>query len=140
MQVASLGRCLSQCKSLPSVVGCFLLCAMLSACDSGVQEVRIAAQDFRFDPSDIRLSASKPIRLWIVNEGREPHEFSSTLFADPQARIHDNADPSQSPSRDGMRILPGRAVTLTVQAPPGTYLFRCLVKGHAGMNGTLILE
>lgn len=109
----------------------------LATCEPSMQDIRIAAQDFRFDPSEIRLSAARPVRLRIVNEGREIHEFGSPLLSDPQ--VHVRIEPPQNlPSN--VRITPGRTATITLQAPPGTYLFRCVIRGHAGMTGTLIIE
>lgn len=110
------------------------------ACEPRVQEVRIAAQDFRFIPSEIRLHAADPIRLVIVNEGREPHDFTSPLLFDPRVRNLPDAGPGQPQQSGRFRILPGRSVTVTFQAPPGTYLFRCQIRGHAGMIGTLIVD
>jgi len=104
----------------------------LLGCDPPEQEVRLAAQDFRFSPSTIYLHADAPVRLTIVNEGREPHEFASPLLTD--ARVRGLAAP------DGFRVPPGRSITVHFQAPPGTYPFRCRVRGHPGMEGTLIVE
>jgi len=98
------------------------------------------AQDFRFVPAEVRLHAGDPIRLVIVNEGREPHEFTSPLLSDPQVRVLWEAETAQSLHGASLRILPGRAATVTFQAPPGTYLFRCPIRGHAGMHGTVIVE
>lgn len=112
----------------------------MTACESRVQETRIAAQDFRFVPAEVRFHARDPVRLVIVNEGREPHEFTSPLLSDPQVRVLSDAEPAQSRQADSLRILPGRAATVTFQAPPGTYLFRCQIRGHAGMYGMIIIE
>ncbi|MER3424925.1 MAG: hypothetical protein C4293_18585 [Nitrospiraceae bacterium] len=82
-------------------------------------------------------SFGDPALLRIVNEGREIHEFGSPLLSDPQ--VHVRIEPPQNlPSN--VRITPGRTATITLQAPPGTYLFRCVIRGHAGMTGTLIIE
>jgi uncharacterized cupredoxin-like copper-binding protein len=104
-----------------------------------VQDIRIAAQDFRFDPSQILVSAQRPVRIRIVNEGREIHEFASSLLTHPDVRIRSD-ERSDALNHKSVRILPGHTATLIIQAPPGVYLFRCLVRGHAGMNGTLIME
>ena len=121
-----------------AVIG-FALAGMV-ACDPGVQEIRIAAQDFRFDPSEIRLSAEKPIRLRIVNEGRQPHAFQSLLLSSGEVRILSDTDSPHHLLSDSVRVDPGRAVTIAMQAPPGTYLFRCAIQGHGGMAGTLVVE
>ncbi len=113
---------------------------LVNACDPDVQTVRIAAQDFRFDPVEVRAIAGRPLRLTIVNEGREPHEFAGPLLVDPRVRLI--ADPSSDAvlRQDGIRILPGRSLQLTLWMPPGTYLFHCQVRGHKGMTGTLLVD
>jgi uncharacterized cupredoxin-like copper-binding protein len=113
---------------------------LVNACDPGVQAIRIAAQDFRFDQMEVRAIAGRPLRLTIVNEGREPHEFASPLLSDPRVRL--SADPSLDavPRQSGIRIPPGRSLELTLWVPPGVYLFHCRVRGHKGMTGILIVE
>ncbi len=104
----------------------------LTACGPDEQTVRIAAQDFRFSPDTIRLRADAPARLTIVNEGREPHEFAGPLLTDRRVRL------LSAPG--SFRLPPGRSITIVLQAPPGTYPFRCRVRGHPGMEGTVIVE
>jgi uncharacterized cupredoxin-like copper-binding protein len=113
---------------------------LVTACDPDVQTVRIAAQDFRFDPVEVRAIAGRPLRLTIVNEGREPHEFASPLLSDPWVRV--SAGPSlDAVSRQrGIRIPPGRSLELTLRVSPGVYLFHCRVRGHKGMTGILLVE
>ncbi|MEW6543351.1 MAG: cupredoxin domain-containing protein [Nitrospirota bacterium] len=122
---------------LSSLALCHLVIA--TACNVREQTARITAQDHRFVPAEIRLSAASPFRLTLTNEGREPHEFASPLLTDPQVRIL--ADDSGTARATG-RILvrPGRSADVAVLAPAGTYLFRCKVRGHGGMTGTLIVE
>ena len=104
----------------------------LLGCDLQEQEIRLAVQDFRFSPATIRLHADAPARLTIVNEGREPHEFAGPLLTDPRVRVLS--------APESFRLPPGRSITILLQAPPGTYLFWCRVRGHAGMEGTVIVE
>jgi uncharacterized cupredoxin-like copper-binding protein len=112
---------------------------LLDACDASVQDVRLAAQDFRFDPQEVRLHAAHPIRLLVVNEGREPHEFTGPFLTDPQVRLLDG-EPAGVRGRGTVTIAPGRSIRLTFLAPAGTYLFRCKIRGHAGMTGTMIVD
>lgn len=106
--------------------------AALAGCEPREQAVRVAAQDFRFAPSTIRIPAGVPVRLTLVNEGREPHELTGPLLTDPRVRVLAEAG--------SLRVLPGRSITVVLQTPPGTYTFQCRVRGHAGMEGTLIVE
>ena len=112
----------------------------LAACEPGVQDIRIAAQEFRFVPAEVRLDASRPVRLTIVNEGRQQHEFTSSLLANPKVRILSNAEPAEYRGSDSLTIPPGRSVTVTLQAPPGAYVFHCKIRGHGGMIGSMIVR
>lgn len=116
----------------PSLVTMVLMSMALLGCELQEQEIRLAAQDFRFAPATIYLHAEVPARLTIVNEGREPHEFASPLLTD--ARVHVLSAP------DSFRVPPGRSITVLFQAPPGMYPFKCRARGHAGMEGTVIVE
>lgn len=113
---------------------------LLSACEPREQFLRLVAQDYRFVPTDIRVLADRPIRLLIVNEGRERHEFTSSLLANAEIQIL--ADPPLTLTRNTgtVSIDPGRSVEIRVQAPAGTYLFHCRIRGHAGMRGTMIVQ
>lgn len=123
---------LDRSQACTSAVCAVFAACLVTSCDPREQEARITAQDFRFVPAQVRLAADAPIRLTIVNEGREPHEFASSLLTDAQVVV------LSAPQT--LRILPGRSVTFMLQAPPGTYLFRCPIRGHAGMNGVMIVE
>jgi uncharacterized cupredoxin-like copper-binding protein len=105
---------------------------VLAACEPREQEVRLAAQDFRFTPSMIRVHADLPVRLTILNEGREPHEFASPLLTDSRVRLLSTPE--------SFRVPPGRSITILFQAPPGAYPFKCRVRGHPGMEGMVIVE
>lgn len=115
--------------------------AMLAVgCDAGIQSAQITAQDFRFAPDTIRLDANRPVRLTLVNEGREPHEFESPLLSAPAVRVVSADESHASPPPISVRILPAQHIDLILQIPAGTYLFHCKVHGHAGMSGTIIVE
>lgn len=104
----------------------------LATCDRDAQSVRITAQDFRFTPAEVHLTATSPIHLTIVNEGREPHEFESSLLAH---RVD-----GTSGSATSVLVVPNQRVDVTVRTIPGTYIFYCRIRGHAGMSGTIIVE
>ncbi len=104
----------------------------LATCDRDAQSVRITAQDFRFIPAKVHLTATSPIHLTIVNEGREPHEFESSLLAH---RV-DGA----SGSATSVLVVPNQRADVTIRTIPGTYIFYCRIRGHAGMSGTIIVE
>jgi plastocyanin len=101
-------------------------------CDSPEQTVQIVAEDFRFTPAEVRVAAERPIRLRIVNAGREPHEFKSVLLA------HQTGVTGTPPS--SLPVLPNHKAETVVRTIPGVYLFYCAIRGHARMGGTIIVE
>ena len=38
----------------------------------------------------------------------------------------------------GMPLAPGQRLELDLTLPPGVYHFRCPIKGHRGMHGTIV--
>ena len=100
-------------RAVTSLVTLLVFWAM--GCDSPEQTVDIVA-------------AEHPIRLRIVNAGREPHEFKSVLLA-RQTGVT-GTPPSSLP------VLPNRKAETVVRTIPGVYLFSCAMRGHAGMSGT----
>ena len=109
-----------------------LLVLWAMGCDSPEQTVQIVAEDFRFTPAEVRVSAERPIRLRIVNAGREPHEFKSVLLA------HQTGATGTPPS--SLPVLPNHKAETVVRTIPGVYLFYCAIRGHARMGGTIIVE
>lgn len=104
----------------------------LAGCERDDQSVRITAQDFRFTTAEVRLSAATPIHLTIVNEGRELHEFESPLLAH---RVDGSSGTGTS-----VRVPPNQRTDVMIRTIPGTYIFYCRIRGHAGMSGTVIVE
>ncbi len=121
-----------------------LICLSLADCARSLQQVRIAVQDYRFDPALIQIQAARPVRLVLTNEGREIHHLQSDLFSLAGAPPH--PDPASSPPSSGafppnlVKLHPGQSVELTLHLLPGTYLLRCVVRGHAGMAATLVVS
>ena len=121
--------------------GLVFLFMCLSGCEEqNVQEIRIAAQDYRFQPASFHLKAQEPVRITLVNEGRAVHEFTSRLFKDPQVEISAFEHPSDLSPQGVLQVKPGQTARITVQAAAGTYFFRCRIKGHKGMDGMLRFE
>jgi plastocyanin len=112
----------------------FLILLVLGTvgCNQPEQTVDIVAEDFRFTPTEVHVSAERPIRLKIINEGREPHEFKSPLLAH---QIGVTGGPPGS-----LPVLPNHAAETIIRTVPGVYLFYCAIRGHAGMSGTMIVE
>jgi uncharacterized cupredoxin-like copper-binding protein len=108
-----------------------LLLLLAIACDSTEQTIEIIAEDFRFTPAELRLSAQRPIHLMIANQGRERHEFTSPLLTH---QVGGSGGGSSVP------LSPMQKVEIVIRAQPGVYLFSCAIRGHAGMSGTIIVE
>ncbi len=113
------------------------LTAMLGGCDN-TQTVSLTAEDFRFVPDRLRVSASAPLTLTVYNAGRETHEFDSPLLLYAATRSAPREKTESAGS--GLVLPPGKSLRLIVAPPPGTYLYICRRKGHADMAGTLIVE
>ncbi len=116
------------------------LASLPLACASVTQEARIAAQDFRFVPQEVHLRAHQPVRLVVLNEGREPHVFSSPLLADAAVKISSVPADAADSRTDSVPIQPGQSLEVRFTPNPGVYEIRCLVRGHAGMRGMVIVE
>ncbi len=109
----------------------------IGACD-GTQTVSLTAEDFRFSPDLVQVTASSPLTLTVYNAGREVHEFDSPILMYAAKIPSEGAnDKSGGP---GIAISPGQSLRILVAPPPGTYLYICRRKGHANMTGTLIVE
>lgn len=98
-----------------------------------------------FDQKELRFAAGETVRLHIVNEGEEVHEFvmdtkeanekHKALMAKFPEMEHD--DPNS------IRLEPGQeGEILWTFGKPGTFEFACLLPGHyeGGMHGNLIIE
>ncbi|HKT36265.1 MAG TPA: cupredoxin domain-containing protein [Nitrospira sp.] len=116
--------------TVTGVVALFVVWA--TACEAPEQTIHIVAQDFVFTPTEVHASAERPIRLKIVNQGRERHEFKSSLLAH---RTDVTSGPSSS-----LPVLPNATAEVVIRTMPGIYLYYCAIRGHAGMSGTIIVE
>jgi uncharacterized cupredoxin-like copper-binding protein len=87
--------------------------------------LEVTANDIYFDPKTLEGTANTDITISITNKGQAVHDF-----AIPDLNILSEM------------IQPGQTVTVTVNAPAGTYQYECTVPGHAaaGMVGMLTLK
>jgi plastocyanin len=109
----------------------------LIAC-SNSPTVSLTAEDFRFVPDLVRVTASFPLTLIVYNAGREVHEFDSPiLMYSARAPV---SEAITKPASTGLILEPGKSVQLAMALPRGTYFYICRRKGHANMTGTLIVE
>lgn len=112
----------------------------LSSCDSGLPSAIITAEEFRFFPDLVKLPALQKVRLIVRNQGRERHVFQSPILARKNVLFDRKTLPGQWRRADGIHIPPGERIELSLVLPEGLYPFRCQIRGHKGMEGTLVVE
>ena len=91
---------------------------------AGAHRVEVTANDFAFDPRQIRVAVGEDIAVVLTSEDLE-HDFTIVeLDAHVSAGKGDTAE-------GGFRA-----------DEPGTYTYYCTVEGHRdeGMEGTLVVE
>lgn len=90
------------------------------------QDVRVTAREFSYSPADVTVSVNQPVRLTLVNEGVDIHDWSV-----PELGISTNV--IQAGQQITIEFTPGRT---------GEFRVVCTVPGHeaAGMVGRLIVQ
>ena len=110
----------------------------LSGCQPDVHSVSISLEEFRVTPHHIVISGLKPLRLFITNRGREPHLFESSLLMNHNTQVvWDGAKHSTPFLGQELWLNPNDTAILIIEAPIGYYWFRCSLRGHKGMNGSI---
>jgi len=129
------GRCR---KTFLCVIG---LLALQSACGwFGPPTIVITAEEFRFTPSRIEWSHDGPLRLLIRNQGRERHVFHSQELFGPKAAVTWHHPMVALQESNAILLEPGQSMELSFVLSPGLYPFRCWIKGHTGMEGTIFVK
>ncbi|GJL64701.1 MAG: hypothetical protein NPIRA04_33550 [Nitrospirales bacterium] len=102
--------------------------------------VRIFSEEFRFVPEKIALTEFQDVRFVINNQGREPHTFYGSFFSDPT--VHIIWESADRPRQYGKAIYlsPGKSVSLLARFSAGIYPFRCVIRGHRGMEGIVVVH
>ncbi len=109
-------------------------------CSGEYQEASLTIEDFRFNPTQLRLLSDQPIRLVVRNHGRELHRFKSRMFADSDVKVVGKPEGEIFDAKQGLAIAPGKSVELILTLSSGVYDFRCPIKGHRGMKGMFVVE
>lgn len=112
----------------------------VSSCDTEVSVAIIRAEEFRFTPNQVKLPARQKVRLIVRNQGREGHVFQSPILKLKNVRVNGKSLGRLEEGGDSIQIKPGERIELRLVLPEGLYPFRCLMKGHKGMEGTLVLK
>lgn len=134
--------------------------AALAACsdnegagDAGTQ-LEVTASDFRFTPSELRVSANQRYELRLRNDSQLLHDW--TIDGIPATNIDSNSSGAHDMgSMSSMPMMGSGSAELHVAAAgkksaslsfvptrPGEYTYYCTVPGHraAGMEGRLIVD
>lgn len=112
--------------------------AGIVSCDSwSTNTVVISAEEFRFDPKFIDWPSLGPVHVILKNRGRERHVFQSPSMFSAGEFEGDLEETVRFKQERAIMLEPGGRVEFVVRLPPGTYPFRCWVKGHTGMEGTI---
>lgn len=117
-----------------------VLVLSLGACSSEYQDVTIVIDDFRFSPARVDVQAGQAVHLVVRNQGRETHRFQSPLLTQHGVEVVAEAGEPAGSLEQGMPLVPGQRLELDLTLPPGVYHFRCPIKGHRGMQGTIVVS
>ncbi len=125
--------------------GCFIgllgLFAFPSSCEwVGEPTITITAQEYRFSPSILHAPPNESLRVIVKNLGREPHVFQSPGLLSLTDLGTSNYEQVEQKQGHAVIIHPDQSIEFQVQLPPGSYSFRCWIKGHQGMEGRIVVE
>ena len=103
-----------------------------AAAGGGGAATEVGMTEFKFDPSDLEVSAGDTLTL--NNDGKIPHNLTIVEGDDP---LGGGAELAASDD-----VSPGDSGELTVDVEPGTYSFLCTIPGHAedGMTGSITVK
>ncbi len=123
------------------------LCAvLLMACGPGSTAhsgVRVAAREFRFDPSNLTLKADVPTTLTFKNAGQTLHDLTIVSGPGiPTPDTHASGDHTADKQPYHVAAEAGKEATLALNLLAGSYAFICSVPGHKelGMQGTINVQ
>ncbi|GJL65902.1 MAG: hypothetical protein NPIRA05_08730 [Nitrospirales bacterium] len=102
--------------------------------------VRIFAEEFRFVPEKIALRELQSVRFVIKNQGREPHTFYGSFFHDPTVSIIWESAGQLSQHEKAIHLSHGQSVSFLARFSAGIYPFRCVIQGHRGMEGIIMVR
>ena len=123
--------------------------------------IKVTADEMRFEPAVIEVSAGETIRFEVTNRGMTLHEFSvgspgeNAAHRRIMATVADTGDGANSHARHDMAghhhdhpqkvvmVDPGQTAVLTVRfGQPGRLELACNIPGHyeAGMIGSVAVK
>ena len=112
----------------------------LASCEAKTAIVTITAEEFRFSPIRLEIPAYQIVRLVVRNQGRERHVFQSRILTHQSVRLLEDSVERQWQGGDVILLKPGQRVEWSMELAPGSYPFRCWLRGHSGMEGVLLVR
>jgi uncharacterized cupredoxin-like copper-binding protein len=106
---------------------------------SAAPTVTVKLTDFDYTPSELNFAAGKPVKLVLVNDGSDLHDFSAPAFFAGSALKAGSTGPA------GGKIAVRKNQTAEIDLVPGTpgkYPLECTELLHAmlGMTGTITVN
>ena len=123
------------------IIGCLSCLVLQGSCEwGGSSTIIVTAEEFRFNPTRIEWVSDQPLRLLIRNQGRERHVFHSRELFGPEAGVLWHQPKVALQEANAVVLEPGQSIELSFTASAGLYPFRCWIKGHTGMEGTILVK
>jgi uncharacterized cupredoxin-like copper-binding protein len=99
--------------------------------------VPVVLANFSFTPSDLHLTADKPVTLQFVNEGSGGHNFVAPEFF--AAAAMDEATRARVGEKGVVELGKGESADIALTPKAGSYKVKCTHFLHAGfgMTGTI---
>ncbi len=123
------------------VVLAVMLCAPSGyASPQAADEIQIEMTEFAFRPAVVRLTAGRPVRLTLINQGQIAHQLEAAYLYRTPARVIGGPLFAEVNGLEFLRVQPGmRASMAFVPTRRGQFSFACTIEGHteAGMRGVL---
>lgn len=124
--------------------------AVVAGCtstDHNPSAVAVFAEEFAFQPREIRVQAGRRVTVHLQNNGNVLHDWTvegmpATVLETQHSERHAGDTDAH---RSGVHVAagPGRRAEITFSPKrPGEYVFYCTVAGHqqVGMEGRLVVE
>ena len=123
------------------IIGCLPCLVLQGSCEwDGSSTIMVTAEEFRFHPTRIEWVSDQPLRLLIRNQGRERHVFHSPELFGPEPAVLWHQPKVVLQEANTVVLEPGQSIELSFTASAGLYPFRCWIKGHTGMEGTILVK
>ena len=103
---------------------------------NAAKTVTVKMTDFDFTPSKVSFEAAQPVKLTLVNDGTDRHDFSAPAFFTGAALRQG----STGPAGGKISLAKGQSAEIDlVPGAPGTYPLTCTEFLHEmfGMTGTI---